>query len=349
MDTTRHHARLLAVALVAALVGPSVATAARAGAPPDALSAEQVLQARTSFKDGLALEKDGKWEPALAKFRETAAIKQTPQVRFHIALCEEKLLHYLDAIADFEAAGKDAAEKNVAEVAKAAPKLADDLRPLVPKLSITFPVGRPPRDVTLDGRALDVATLSAPILVDPGPHVVTATNGAGKEARLEVSLAEREERAILMPLEAMPAAQPPATKTVTTTTTSTTPLDAAPRDADGARRRTFALVLGGVGVASLGVAVVFTALRSSKVSSLESSCVDLRCPPASSDDLDAARRDTTISRVALGVGVVSLGVGAVLFFTGKPRSETSAVARPSVSLVPQAPGALVGLGFQGAF
>jgi hypothetical protein len=49
------------------------------------------------------------------------------------------------------------------------------------------------------------------------------------------------------------------------------------------------------------------------------------------------------------VGVVSLGVGAVLIFTAKKSGEAPPATTTGLHFVPAAPGALVGAGFQGAF
>src|SRR5262249_8394659 len=46
---------------------------------------------RQVFNEGRQLEEKDHWAEALDKFKEVATTKMTPQVRFHIALCEEKL------------------------------------------------------------------------------------------------------------------------------------------------------------------------------------------------------------------------------------------------------------------
>src|SRR5260221_10072254 len=113
-----------------------VAVISSAGVPcalaADALTPAQVKEARAAFKDGLELEKKADYAGAIAKFRATAAIKATPQVEFHIALCEAKLHRYIEALADLGTAESDAKAQKVTEVAEAAPKLAAEITPLVP-------------------------------------------------------------------------------------------------------------------------------------------------------------------------------------------------------------------------
>src|SRR5689334_16529333 len=48
-------------------------------------------KARAQFQQGLALETAGDWAGALSLFVQVAAVKLTPQVRFHVGLCEEHL------------------------------------------------------------------------------------------------------------------------------------------------------------------------------------------------------------------------------------------------------------------
>src|SRR5262249_35117093 len=95
---SRMWSALVAAAMIAEAAVPCAALAA------DKLTPAQINEARASFKDGLELEKKGDYEAALAKFRATAAIKATPQVEFHIALCEAKMKRYIEALADLQTA-----------------------------------------------------------------------------------------------------------------------------------------------------------------------------------------------------------------------------------------------------
>ncbi len=56
---------------------------------------DDTARARTLFQDGLQLEAANNFAGALAKFQEVAQVKRTPQVVFHIALCQEKLGHWV--------------------------------------------------------------------------------------------------------------------------------------------------------------------------------------------------------------------------------------------------------------
>src|SRR5258706_10828154 len=80
-------------------------TALAAHAKPDA---KELSKARAKFQQATELEQAGNYSSALEVFREVGQVKMTPQVRYHIALCEEKLGHLLAALGGYELAADDA-------------------------------------------------------------------------------------------------------------------------------------------------------------------------------------------------------------------------------------------------
>ena len=355
---SRAFGAIVAAAMISNLGGRGVPAlfAVPCALAADALTPAQIQEARTAFKDGLELEKKGSYEEALKKFRTTASIKSTPQVEFHIALCEAKLKHYIEALIDLDIAEGDAKQNKVKEVAEAAPKLAAEIQPLVPKLTVKVAEGETASSVAVDGRALDLAKLGTPMQFDPGKHVVSATNAAGDQKSIDVELVDSDDKSIVI---SFAASAPVAATTPTASDVSSelppppvmppSPDDATPATtSSGSGQRTAGFIVGGVGIVSLGLAGVFTLMRNSKVSSLDSECANMKCPSSAQSDLDAAKTDVTISRIALGVGVVSIGVGAYLILTAK-KSSAPPPTTTGVTFVPGAPGALVGAGLQGAF
>ena len=170
MRNTRLVSTLLVVSCLSTSLAPVIASAQ---ATTSELTKEQIETARTAFKEGLAAEKEGDFVKALARFEATAAIKTTPQVRFHLAVCQEKLGRWVEALANYELANTEAKEKKIAEVTDMAPTLADRLRPRIPRLSLDVSK-KTPDEVQLDGVVVAKEKWAAPILVDPGKHVVVA-------------------------------------------------------------------------------------------------------------------------------------------------------------------------------
>jgi hypothetical protein len=344
--------RFVSTVLLASMLAPSVASSVALFAPGVAfaqakeLTKAEVEAARTAFKEGLAAEKEGDFVKALARFEATAAIKTTPQVRFHLAVCQEKLGRWVEALANYELSNTEAKEKKITEVTDMAPTLADRLRPRIPRLVLETP-GKSPDEVQVDGVVIAKEKWTAPIMVDPGKHVLVARFAGEKNFVVELDVVESEEkkvavgnRPVVLPEEDKTPLPPPGPPPAARST--------------GMSQRTIGFIVGGFGVVALGTSAIFYGLRTSKVSELDEQCPDLKCPSSASSKVDSAKTDTTISRVALGVGIVSLGVGAYLVLTAKPAPAEGQPAPVAgvprfVPYVPNAPNALAGFGFEGAF
>ena len=93
-------------------------------------SAEALKRAREQFGQALALQTAGDWAGALTLLKEVAAVKSTPQVRFNMALCEEKLGKLVAALGDYELAAADARAEKADQVAEEVPEIeAKAVRP----------------------------------------------------------------------------------------------------------------------------------------------------------------------------------------------------------------------------
>jgi hypothetical protein len=73
-------------------------------APALAQDADELKRARAQFQQATELEQAGNWAAALQQFREVGQVRMTPQVRFHIAVCEEKLGRLVAALGGYELA-----------------------------------------------------------------------------------------------------------------------------------------------------------------------------------------------------------------------------------------------------
>src|SRR5687767_14699749 len=73
-----------------------------------AQDAAELKRARAQFQQATELEQAGNWTAALQAFREVGQVRMTPQVRFHIAVCEERLGRLVAALGGYELALADA-------------------------------------------------------------------------------------------------------------------------------------------------------------------------------------------------------------------------------------------------
>src|SRR5262245_30656354 len=122
------------------VVAPLAFGAVALGSPPaSAQKAEDDLaRLRQLFIEGRQLEGKGQWAEALERFEAVAARKMTPQIRFHMALCEENLGRLVSALRGFELAATEAKELGSSglDALNPAREHADAVRGRIPKLEI---------------------------------------------------------------------------------------------------------------------------------------------------------------------------------------------------------------------
>ncbi|HLV66540.1 MAG TPA: PEGA domain-containing protein [Polyangiaceae bacterium] len=306
---------LLALPCSIAAVG-TWATPARAQAA-QAQDEQTLARARAHFQRAIELEQAGNWAEALRAFREVGQVRMTPQVRFHIALCEERLGRLVAALGGYELALADADSVGPdfrAEVTERVEKL----RARIPHISIQRGSGAEAATIRLDGVTLGSTSIGVQVPLDPGPHVVMAEAPGYERFETTVTLEEGATQAVDVVLTPLP--EPP-------------PAFVLPPYAEPSRPPVAAYVIGGVGVASLVTSGVFFLLRENALEELEPACPGGTCPPD-----DKSLRDTNDrmrffhygSQVALGVGIAAVGTSVVLLLANQ-RTVERPPARVSVT------------------
>lgn len=154
--------------LAVSVAHPALASASASGEPTEAALAE----ARERFAEVRRLEDAGEWNEALALLQRVAAVKMTPQVRFHIALCMEHIGLFTQAMDQYGLALDDAQAAPAPEVTEEARAHLDRLNRLTPTITVAVAGARPSDEVLLDGRAIPTGSPPLSIRVDPGPHRV---------------------------------------------------------------------------------------------------------------------------------------------------------------------------------
>jgi tetratricopeptide (TPR) repeat protein len=173
-------------ALAAALAVAAAQTPARADPTPTELQAARDLFAKAE-KDEAA----GRWADALDELKRAFSVKATPGLRFHIALCEEKLGRIVAALADYAAAEQAAREQDNKEVLDAVAEPLRNLRIRVPTLTIEVPAADGAK-VTLDGNPVPAGLYGVAMPVQPGTHRIEARARGKHPFQTEVKLEERE-------------------------------------------------------------------------------------------------------------------------------------------------------------
>jgi hypothetical protein len=276
-----------------------------------AQAADDTARARTLFQEGLQLEAGGNFASALAKFQEVAQVKRTPQVSFHIALCQEKLGHLVEALGGYRITAHEAAasdDPKLAKVAEAAQESVTALEKRLPTLVIKRGKNAELAKVSVDG--VDIGgTVGKGQQLDPGAHVIDATSPGKEPFKQIVQLAEGETKTVEVKFSSGKAVVEPPPEG-----SSSAPETPPPPPPEGSSS-VVPYALMGVGGVSLLASGVFFLLRSGAISDLDSQCKGNVCPSTSQATEDKGKSMTLLGNITLGLGVVGLGVGTVMLLT----------------------------------
>lgn len=299
-------------------------------APALAQDADELKRARAQFQQATELEQAGNWAAALQQFREVGQVRMTPQVRFHIAVCEENLGRLVAALGGYELALAEADAVGPdfrAEVEQSIGRL----RARIPKLVIVRGKGAASASMALDGVALGGSSIGVEVPLDPGPHALTAKAPNHRPFQRTVELKEGGVTRVEVTLEALPQEL----------------LIQAGALPDKPPSKVVPYVVGGVGAASLIGAGVLFALRQGALKDLEDACGAKACPSSMAPRYDDLKFYHYGAQVALGVGVAAVGTAtAILLLQKKTPKEP---AKTSLELVPVAGGSEIGARLFGAF
>ena len=322
-----------------------------------AADAGELSRARAKFQEAIGLEEAGNYADALELFRIVGQVRMTPQVRFHIAACEEKLGRLVAALGGYELALKDGAAIGP-EFKQETENRASAVRARIPKLVIARGEGASAATIELDGVSLGASSIGVEVPLDPGPHTIQARAPGFKdyEATIDVREGQVERRTIVLEsasAEARPAtvskgSAPTAEEANPEESEENGPVEAAPAPH---KSRIVPYAIGGFGAAAILNAGVFYLIWHGKNSDLENLCgTDHNCTNATprpllgdevsrSKDLNSKMHTySTISQISAVAGVVALGVaGGLIVFEPKQQKTTTAW-----SIQPIAPGAQLG-------
>jgi hypothetical protein len=157
-----------------------------------------------------------------------------------------------------------------------------------------------PLRVAVDGVEITADTARLPRKVNPGRHVVLVASSGFRTARVEVTAAEGQEQRVAVQLHPLPPDEAGEAEPAAASAPSKVPAF-------------ITLGVGGVGVV---VGTVFGVMALGDANSLkgQTGCPS-SCPGSAQPQIDTLHRDQWLSDTGLAVGVVGLGIGAVLLLT----------------------------------
>lgn len=291
--------------------------------------------ARILFTKGKELRDEGKTAAALDSFQKAWQLAPTPITTLELARTHQMLGHLVEARRLYQSI--DGLEKKPGESAKSlaareeGKQLGDALEAKIPTLIIKV---NPPDGLvsaSIDGHPLELATLSSPVAVDPGKHVI-AVRGKTEGSATIVAVEGEKGRAITIDLPTGEVVKPPPPPPPPI-------VPAKPVESPWGTVRWVSGITGGVALLVGGGAGLFAL---SKASTVKDACTDGVCPPSHHADLDSTHRWATISTIGFGVAAVSATVFVIGVF-----SEPGKKKDVGVRVTPYA--ALDGFGLAGRF
>lgn len=353
----RSRAWLVVAALSLAAVPPLVASRdASAQQPIDA------ARARELFREALALLAAGDYATALSKLQQVATFKDTPQVRFNIGVCQEKLGRFVVALGEYRIALADAEQdKNARKVVEEATRAINALEPRIPTLTLSRGEGSSSAAILVDGKALVDSQIGSAILLDPGEHTIGASANGYEKFLRQVRLAESEKASVEIVMKraaaAPPSAPPPEPSAPKPSESAApAPTDSAPEPippeppspevSSSGAGATFGWIALGVGAVGGALATYGYLKRSSAISDLDAQCGadKQQCPSSAQSILDDGKSATTLGNVGLAIGLVGVTTGIILLATsgGSKPSEKPIPAHQEVSRLRFVPAVSVG-------
>ncbi|HTQ04099.1 MAG TPA: PEGA domain-containing protein [Polyangiaceae bacterium] len=332
---SRRIAPLLVAFAAATALGGAPATA-RADGP----TAADLKKARAQFQRGIELEQASNWSEAIQQFRDVGAVRMTPQVRFHIAYCEEGLGRLVTALGGYELAQNEADQVG-SDFKHEVENAISELRARIPKLFIDRGKNADAALVQLDGVDLGASSVGVEVPLDPGPHTVTATAPGYLQFTATPDLKEKEVTHVTLDLEPEPepvAPPPPPEKKIIVIEEQQTP------------NRTIPYVVGGAGIGALAGAGVLFALRQATNAQLQKDCPNKdACPESNRGTYNRLKAYDVATPIVAGVGVAAVGAAAALILFEKKPPPKETEEKESLRLLPSAPGAFAGVSLDGRF
>lgn len=314
------------------------ANAQAAGVSVEKATKTQQKAAQKAFQAGDEAYDAKKFEEALSAYRASYDIVASPNSRLMVARALRELGKIAEAYDELRATIADAQvmaakDEKYKDTEKAANDDLEALKERVALVTIKLENAPPQTKVKVGDREVEASTLANPLVLAPGNVTIVATTPDGRETRRDVTLEAGKPANVS--LDMAPATAPgaaPAPMSGAAPPPSST--GSAALDTRSTSFRTWAYVAGGVGAVGLVTFAVFGALDSSKYSELSDACPNNHCSPSRADDIDAGRRDQLIANVGLGIGVVGLAAGTVLFLMSSPRTEQTRARSTWVAVGP---------------
>jgi hypothetical protein len=306
----------------AAAVGALAAVAL--GSPLAHADGDSSAVAQALFASGRQLMESGKYAEACPKFAESNRIDPKLGTLLNLALCHERVGKSASAWAEYTQAAELAGRSGQSQREHVARERVTALEPTLARVVIDASAV-PGMSVTLDEQPIGAAAYGTAIPVDPGAHVVRA-QAPGKRAFSEEFGVESgtAPRSVHVALEDE--------VTAAATAPAVTPVSGGPPAHDAGEGtsslKTWGWVIGGAGVALVGVGAYFGVHAFAMKSTAEGQCDAAgTCTQAGTDAIGDMKTSETVSTITTLAGVAAVGAGVYLLLV--PTKSTASGSAPT--------------------
>ena len=267
------------------------------------------------FDQAEALFAKGHVSEACPKYAESFRLDPQLGALIYLAECYEKNRQLASAWGSYREA-EEMAQKRHDDRAAHARERATALQPRLDSLTVRVPESArvPGLEVLRDGVPLAQTTWDTAAPIDAGKHRIEARAGGYKpwQRTIEVSGEAQVVRVEIPVLEVDPNASAHEPK--------------AEASSPGSTQRTTALVIGGVGVVSLGVSAFFGLSAQSSFNESKDLCKENDvCTDTGTALRETAQNKAMVATVAAGVGAAGVATALIVWFTA-PKAESPAPA-----------------------
>jgi hypothetical protein len=296
-----------------ALLAIAPVVEAQPGSPGTQQPAAEPAAAEELFNQGLEAMLAERYAEGCPKLEQSFHLDPLPGAEFTLAECLAKWGKIGSALGHYQAFVRRASALPAAQRVGQAQRLGvaktqvKALQPKVPVLVLKLPAEAPVGTVVkLDGATVD--QLEAPQPVDPGEHRLLVELPSGELRAQTATVAEAERREVTLELPAGASLHP----------------EPEPESGGLGPVRISALVVGGLGVASLVVFGVTGGLALGQKSTVQDNCNDHRCNHDGKLAADRGQTYAAASTATLVIGIAAVAAGVVLWLVAPPEPEKSA-------------------------
>ncbi len=278
-----------------------------------------VALAEALFQDGRRLMLAQRYDEACPKFEESYRLVKKLGTLLNLGTCHDKQGKTASAWGELTEAvllAKEAGEKQRVEYAR---KLVDDLEKRLSKLVVEVPNAPTDAEVKVDDAPIGRAAWGTPIPLDPGEHRVVVV-APGFEAWEKTVTLTKEPGTLRIEAPALKPAKVEAAPETRRNPPVAAPVETASPGTNTAQLVS-GVVIGGLGLVSIGVGSYFGIATFDKQSESEDHCVETRCDAAGVALREDAATFATVSTATFVVGGVAVAGGLVLALTAVDWSE----------------------------